>query len=263
MKLFIVNVGVNSAEAQKYFIKSPLFKDGKFELIPIMESNARANFSDCIYKNLKCHNNKNKFLREYMPEDMWDMKAHNDPEFETYTYGDNYKKPKGANFLKAKKGDILLFIARLYKYDKGKFLDNGAQYFISYFKISEIIIYNRSKEITDDSLNNNIHYRRYKKGMHETFIIFKGEKNNSFRFKKALKVSPEICELIFNAQYIEEHDLFICNETGDVLKNKNGNSRRFRNFHSITRSVQYYLDDSNQSQSVPLNDLINLLNEHI
>lgn len=263
MKLFIINIGVNSAEAKKYFIKSPVFNDGSFELIPIMESSARAKYSTCTYGSLKCFNDKNKYLRNYIPEDYWEEIAHNDPEFATFTYGDNYIKPKGANFLKVTRGDILLFLARLYGYEGEEFIGNGDQYFIGYLTVQDIIINDKTKEINDDRLKRNAHYIRYKNGMGETFIILTGDPGKSFRFKHALRVTPEICEYIFNAKYISEHDIFISNETGDVLRNKNGNPRSFKNFHSITRTVQFYLDDKETAQKLAFISLFKKLNDQI
>lgn len=263
MKLYIINVGVNSGDAQKYQLRSPIFEDGRFELIPIMESKARARFSNIHYKDIKCFNNMLRTLKAYVPEDFWDYSAHYDPEFLTYTYGDNWIRPKGANFLKVEKEDILLFLSRLYNFANGNFSGNGEQYFIGYLTVKDIIIHDRKKEIDDKRLKNNAHYIRYKKGMNETFIIFIGDNKKSFRFKKALKVEPEICEHIFNGQYIHDHDIFISKETGDVLLNKNGKPKSMKNFHSITRPIQSYLDGKNSSQKRSLEKLIQIFREHV
>jgi hypothetical protein len=264
MKLYIINVGVNSGDAQKYQLRSPIFVDGRFEVIPIMESKARARFSNIHYEAIKCFNNKSNTLKNYVPEDFWNYSAHYDPEFLTYTYGDNWIKPKGANFLKVEKEDILLFLSRLYNFANGDFSGNGDQYFIGYFIVQDIVIKsNITNEIHDDRLKNNPHYMRYKNGMNETFIILIGDPKKSARFTKAIKVEPAICELIFNGQYVPDHDFFICNETGDILLNKNGKPKSMKNFHSITRPVQSFLDDNILSHKKSLEKLMCIFREYI
>jgi hypothetical protein len=37
VKLYIANVGVNSADASRRGLRSPIFQDGRFELVPIKE----------------------------------------------------------------------------------------------------------------------------------------------------------------------------------------------------------------------------------
>ena len=37
MKLYVVNVGVNTADAGKRGLRSPMFPDGTFEFVPIKE----------------------------------------------------------------------------------------------------------------------------------------------------------------------------------------------------------------------------------
>jgi len=136
MKLYIANVGVNTKDASKRGIKSPVFPDQTFEFIPIKECQEDSEFTYNIYRysTLICYNNPEFTLSHYIAEKYSNYAVHNDPEFTTFTYGDIYT-PRASNLKDVKQNDIILFLARLYEYKKGAgFTDNkGNFYFKGYY----------------------------------------------------------------------------------------------------------------------------------
>ncbi|GAH85242.1 unnamed protein product, partial [marine sediment metagenome] len=111
-QIFIANVGVNTS----YGIMSPIFEDSSFEFIPIKEEKSIIGPNILTYEDLKCFNSNDKLIK-YLPERRHDIiskqRVHNDPEFDTFTYGDviDSSKPKSSNLSLIKKGDYLFFIA--------------------------------------------------------------------------------------------------------------------------------------------------------
>ena len=106
MKIFTANVGVNSAHR----FTSPLFDDGTFEFLPIDdEDSPRA----VHYRDLRSHYEPNRDLLRYVRERLWDDACHNDPEFETFTYGDAGDNARSSNLTRIDSSDVLLFLARL------------------------------------------------------------------------------------------------------------------------------------------------------
>lgn len=102
-RVFLANVGVNAAHR----LMSPLAANGSFTLVPIPEENRLTGPSLVRYGDVPR-------LRHIVPERYWDRATHYDPEFETFTYGDNCGwAPRAAALKACRPGDWIFFIARL------------------------------------------------------------------------------------------------------------------------------------------------------
>jgi hypothetical protein len=112
-RVFIINVGANTSHPQQ----SPLFDDGTFEFVPIPGEHNEG----LTYANLRQFNAPDMplFDRFAAPATSPSQKVHNDPEFATFTYGDNLRKKGGLRQLQA--GDFLFFLARLVPYAERQF----------------------------------------------------------------------------------------------------------------------------------------------
>ena len=234
MKLYIVNVGVNTKHASECGIKSPVFPDRTFEFIPILEKKEDSKYSVAKYSTIKCCNNPKWTLSHYIENKKYSNYAvHNDPEFGTCTYGDIYT-PRASNLESVKPNDIILFLARLYMFKEGVFTDNGDLYFIGCFTIEKNKLFDNwridmySEECKE--WQNNAHFIKFKNGKMETFRILKGVSNKSCRFKRALRADINVQELIYNRKYDENKDVFISKEDGKVFKSKRGNEIKKSSF---------------------------------
>jgi len=264
MKLFVANVGVNMDDVKKRNIKSPIFKDATFEFIPIKESNKNTSFSELEYSELYSFNNLGKKLINYIPKKYHDYYVHNDPEFTSFTYGDIYT-PRASNLKFMVKGDCIIFLARLFDYDNDSFTNKSNLYFIGYLIVEENSLFSSENMFLSNNkklhkrIKLNAHYKRYYKGSKEQFRILIGDKDKSKRFKKGLKITPEVTGLLFNGNYNESNDGFISNKDGNLLKNKNGNFKKYSHFASITRSIQEHLNDSDKSEKKSMGKLFDLI----
>ena len=84
MRLYLINVGANSSHGPLF---SPLFEDGTFELLPIPErdSNLDSSRQAVHYRDLPSYYQPGDRLLRYVPQAIWDVACHNDPEFESFT----------------------------------------------------------------------------------------------------------------------------------------------------------------------------------
>ncbi|MCA1852068.1 MAG: hypothetical protein LC647_06660, partial [Beggiatoa sp.] len=88
MRLYVVNVGVNTAYANAFGLRSPRFPDGGFELVTITESAKLAGCPEIpTYGRVGCRMREGTFA-QFVPESYHQYPTHLDPEFETFTYGD-------------------------------------------------------------------------------------------------------------------------------------------------------------------------------
>jgi hypothetical protein len=201
-RIFIINVGVNASHDT---LRSPLFDDRSFEFIPIPEkSKSRHKCPDCEllprYLDLKPFGNHN--LLEIIPKRYHNLRVHNDPEFDTFTYGDYPTlSPRAANLKNIKIGDYLFFLARLVRWRNGRFTDEAGFYFIGFFEIKDILK-NVTSEPSKDQLRifgNNAHIRRglYSSEFWDGFWVFRGSKNSK-RFKYAIPFTKEFANTILD-----------------------------------------------------------------
>ena len=235
-QIFIANVGVNTS----YGLMSPIFEDSSFEFMPIKEEKSIIGPNILTYEDLKCFNSDDKLIK-YLPERRHDIilkqRVHNDPEFDTFTYGDviDSSKPKSSNLSLIKKGDYLFFIANLTKYQNGKYLRNSGEfYFIGYFEVEGVYSTEKEIKVNLEKFKENAHYKRLLDNHSNfgDFRIVKGNENSK-RFKYPFKVTKEFCD--------------------DCLRMVSGNKFNWDKFPSITgcigsttRAIRPYINKAKQ-----------------
>jgi len=127
-QIVLLRVGIDRGRGG---MAGPLFNDGSFEFIPI---NAPPHTEGPTYGNT-IGVNRGKPLIEYFPESrkvtMQDRPIHNDPEFESWTYGDPTMPKQGLRELGA--GDFLVLYCGLRGWNACK--EPEALYIIGYFVV--------------------------------------------------------------------------------------------------------------------------------
>jgi hypothetical protein len=127
MKVVLLRVGIDTNSGG---IHGPLFKNGKFEYVPIPDKD---DIDKRMYSNTSGRHGRK--LIEYFPESkrtrMANEYIHFDPEFTTYTYGDPSSLKSGLRHLE--EGDYLIFYGGLKGWDYNA---EPALYIIGYFEIS-------------------------------------------------------------------------------------------------------------------------------
>ncbi len=191
-RVFIINVGANTTSP----LQSPVFDDGRFEFVPIPEyaqidSNEILSFSD-----LRQFNHPDQpFLALYSkvslsPGD----KVHSDPEFLTFTYGDNTNQKSNLQDMRA--GDYLFFLARLVPFSDTQFQHERAFFaLVGYLEIAEVLNDPNSSLFTSPAFVRNAHVRRWlaDPSSFDNFAIFKGS-TNSRRFRFAVHFDRRFVE---------------------------------------------------------------------
>ena len=189
-RVFIINVGANTSHRQQ----SPLFDDGTFEFVPIPGEDDEG----LIYANLRQFKVPNTPLFDLFvnPAISPSKKVHNDPEFATFTYGDNLRKKGGLRRLQA--GDFLFFLARLVPYAKQQFDEKNAKFaLIGYLEIEEHLDNSDDPMFTSPAFNKNAHVMRWVNNptSFTDYAVFKGS-INSRRFHTAVPFDREFVEHI-------------------------------------------------------------------
>jgi hypothetical protein len=184
-KICLVNVGANSSHGK---LRSALFSDGNFEFIPIPDPCLNGSQKGLKYSQLRASSGMT--ICQLISEDYHNQCAHNDPEFETYTYGDYPTcHARAANLKRLNKGDYIFFYARLVPWNRGKF-NNKAKFciigFIEIYKIYKNIT-KRPSENEFREIANNAHVIRGEVNsfFYDGFWIFKGSPK-SMRFNRAV-----------------------------------------------------------------------------
>lgn len=137
MKAMLLRVGIDKSSDG---LLAPIFPDGSFEYIPLSEnrdSSENRTYNDIIGR-------KGKLLSTYLPPEVAVRRVHMDPEFITFTYGDEGRK---ANYLKKlNPGDILAFYAGLTQFNGDEWDEyyegdeySEALYIIGYFTVRKVI----------------------------------------------------------------------------------------------------------------------------
>ena len=117
-RVFLVNVGSNASHS----FCSPIFEDRTFEFIPIPEDRELDPLYGVQYKHLKSFNFPENDLMKFVPEKFWNRTMHSDPEFDTFTYGDNCDvNPRASSLKTVERGDFLLFLSRLQSWRNNAF----------------------------------------------------------------------------------------------------------------------------------------------
>ena len=248
MKLYVANVGVNKAHADRWGLRSPVFPDSTFEFVPIKEESRFSQVSGIpSYDELPSWSDRTDSLGEFLPERVRSYRAHADPEFETFTYGD-IQSSRASNLTDLVRGDQLWFLARLWNHAGARWTGSSDFCFVGFIEVEQNLSFDpgtRPEDIPPNfcgRIGNNAHYRRLCAGDRAAFRfrVICGDREKSRRFDRALWITPVVGGLLFCGSYDESSGVF--KRGGEVLRNKNGKPRRFDRFGSITRAIQCFLD---------------------
>jgi hypothetical protein len=267
MRVYVVNVGVNVADAARRGARSPIFADGTFEFVPIKEGRQ---FSRCRevprYCDLPAQTGRAESLAAYVPPRISRYRVHNEPEFETFTYGD-VMSPRAANLKHVEAGDQVWFLTRLWSHDGARWGRGSDFYFIGRVVVELNLLISAGSRPEDVSaeicrrIENNPHYRRWVYGnSQEAFRIVIGRRPGSGRFGRAVRITPEVAGLLFGGSYDRETGMFCAD--GQILKNRNGRPRRFDTFGSVTRTIQAFIDTAIRGDSDRLAALERVAGQH-
>ena len=198
-RIFLANVGANASHR----FAGPVFEDGAFEFLPIPEQPDLQGPHAVRYRDLVAFNASDRGLREYVPERLWDRAAHADPEFETFTYGDNCEwSPRAAGLRSIQRGDVLLFLARLERWDRGGRTGTFGFYLVGFLEIDAVLrnVRARPSESEMARFGGNAHVRRglSDDSLWDGFWLFGGSAR-SRRFERAVPVDREIATATFTS----------------------------------------------------------------
>lgn len=181
MKAMLLRVGIDKGTDG---VLAPIFKDGTFEYIPLSEKVAGSSEEKTFKNTMGVHG---RFLSHYLPEKIHGRLLHNDPEFETNTYGE--QTVKGKYLLKLEKDDLLVFYAGLTPHENTVF--DEALYIIGYFIVDDVVDFN---VLEDNQVNtmkkelvNNSHIKF--NGL-ENLVVVKG-KDSSRLMEYAVLISEK------------------------------------------------------------------------
>ena len=133
MKALLLRAGIDKGSGRTY---GPIFYDGSFEFTPIPET-----YRSCTATTYgERIGRKGKPLSTYLPPGLRHVPMHEDPEFETRTYGDTAAQRR--YLLELGEGDLLVFYAGLkpFKHDSDEYPE--ALYVVGYFTVAEVIDFN-------------------------------------------------------------------------------------------------------------------------
>jgi hypothetical protein len=175
MSTFVANVGVNAAHC----VRSPLFEDGSFELLPIPEKRSWAP----------------PMVR--LPEVWGTRGVHLDPDLqaEVPTYGDNCRRAGRAFGLRrARPGDRIFFLARLHP--QGPPAAQPGFYLVGQLDVVEV-----ASDLTADPgagwWDGNAHVRRARAGAPwDSFWVFRGGRASRL-FKRAAPFTRAEADRVF------------------------------------------------------------------
>jgi len=187
-------------------IRGPVFNDGHFLFIPVPEDK-----KECgrIKNPTRYSDSEIPALSEYMPNDILksngknirieDCIVHNDPEFETFTYGDHKSNGRGGAVKTLQHGDYIIFLAGLVPYKKDTYINRSLNYIrekqreletkiciVGYFRVAWVKMYSDITEQERKQIKNT-HLKRDPQD--EDLIIVKGDEKDSRFLKKAFCVS--------------------------------------------------------------------------
>ena len=192
-RIFLANVGANASHP----FRSPIFADGTFEVLPIPEEGNLPGDSLVRFGELRSFNDPQASLRCYVPQRWWDYPCHFDPEFDTFTYGDNCATaPRAAALKSVLPGDFIFFIVRLVSLGDGE----PGFYLMGYLEVESALasVTGPPGETDMAWAGNNAHIRRALSDPEwwNGFCVFRGSAN-SRRFRRAVPVSRELASRVF------------------------------------------------------------------
>ena len=206
-RIYVANVGANASHP----FSSPLFEDGSFEFLPIPEDRQLPDPHAVRYRDLRSFNEPESDLKSYVPERLWGTSAHHDPEFKTFTYGDNCEtSPRAASLRQMEPRDFLLFIARLASCSRRLPAPSTRPrrpttygfYLIGFLEIEEVLRDVRCRPVARDltRFSENAHLRRGMSddSLWDRFWVFGGS-DRSRRFRRAVPVTRAMADRVFTA----------------------------------------------------------------
>lgn len=211
-------------------LKVQSLMNSTFEFVPIPCCspkecpNELGNCSECIeefsvfprYSELISPNGR-KFS-EFIPPSIIKMRTHNDPEFQSFTYGDFPSlMPRASNLKKLTTRDQLFFLARLVQWSGRHFINKAGFYLIGFLELEHIydenelvrIVENRRFDEKYERIKNNGHMlmaKKYPEFWLEDALGYKGSwvfsgSKRSRRFKSAVPFNRELAmEMMLDAQ---------------------------------------------------------------
>jgi hypothetical protein len=166
-------------------VLAPIFSDGSFEYIPLSEKNENT-AEKKTFKNTRGRNGVQ--FSDYLPEKIRNLKMHLDPEFETFTYGDQTVKTN--YLLKLEHNDLLVFYAGLTPYKNSEYEE--ALYIIGYFSVRSVtdfkILDKLEIQKKSKDYRNNSHI---KLGGLENLVVVEGDHKKSKLLEKAVLISEK------------------------------------------------------------------------
>jgi hypothetical protein len=182
MKAMLLRVGIDKGTDGAL---APIFADGSFEYIPLSEKNSSTQ-EKRTFNNTKGSNGV--YFSEYLPDKIINRKLHFDPEYETYTYGD--QSVKRNYLLKLEKNDLLVFYAGLSPYKNTN--HEEALYIIGYFQVDDVVDFseiNPTERINYSKMyKNNAHI---KSDSFDKLVVIKGNYKTSKLLKRAVLISKK------------------------------------------------------------------------
>jgi hypothetical protein len=196
-KVYLINVGANASHR----FCSPLFADGTFEFLPIPEDRDLPGTHAVHYRDLRSHYDPSSPLTPFVPARLLEWPAHNDPEFATFTYGDNCEaSPRAASLKRVEAGDRLLFIARLCPWKDSRPTHRHGFYLIGFLEVEEVLRDARARPNMSmlSRFRNNAHVRRGMSdpALWDRFWAFRGSAR-SRRFPKAVPITKALASRLF------------------------------------------------------------------
>ncbi len=252
MRIFLANVGANASHR----FAGPVFENGTFEFLPIPETPDLHSRRATRYRDLRSWYYPERDLLDYVPRRLWDVSCHNDPEFETFTYGDNCDSNSRAAGLKLMgSGDVLLFLVRLERWSGGKRTGHYGFYLVARIEVAPIdwrlaAVAARPSDREMRVFGRNAHLIRgmSRSGLWDGFWVFRGC-GGSRRFRRAVPVTRGLCESVFRAA------------DGSPWRWDGGRSD-LQVIGSYTRACRCVLDTSDPEQAARADILWNWIDEH-
>ena len=199
-RVFMVNVGVNASHGA---LRSPVFPDGTFEFLPIPEERRLWSPTLPAYPKLAAYNDPDKTLADYAPVSRWNDRLHDDPEFRTFTYGDDPRRTgRGAGLKSCGPGDYIVFLARLVGHDgEDRFVGPAGFYLIGFFRVADVLrdveTYPTGRDFTVFGANAHIRRAAYHARALDRFWVWKGDPDASLRLPLAVPFDRSLAESTF------------------------------------------------------------------
>jgi hypothetical protein len=186
--IFLVTVGVNSSHGA---IRSPIFRDGTFELMPKPEERSLWAPTLPAYPKMASFNNSGEPLSNYVSSRYRNVRVMDDPEFQSFTYGAYVENSQyQRKLMRCKPGDYIVFLSLLTHYDE-KFIPHHRGYYIVGFMYVEKTLFFPNKFPDREDFANfgkNAYIRRavYHPKTLEGVCLWKGDPAMSIRLKHAV-----------------------------------------------------------------------------